>query len=90
MDCLSSTPTNCPDVLFKVDVFDSASMRGKVLIPSGTRGEMGLGTGALKIGNEHWVSAFLADRIARFKADLMSGHVFSVRLWTQTRTPSTP
>jgi len=64
--CFESTQANCPNVPFQVDAMDPKTMKLTTLVKAGSYGGMGAGTGAIKVGNELWVSTFRGDRIAMF------------------------
>ena len=66
LSCFESQQANCTNVPFKVDALDPKTMKLTTLVKSGVYGGMGAGTGAIKVGNELWVSTFRGDRIARF------------------------
>ncbi len=65
LECFESSKENC-DVPFKIYAMDPESMKLKDLVPSGVYGVLGAGTGAIRNGNELWVSTFRADRIGIF------------------------
>jgi len=65
LECFESQAVNCINVPFQIDSMDPKSMKLTTLIKAGVLGEMGAGTGAIKVGNELWVSTFRGDRIAR-------------------------
>ncbi len=66
LECFESDAVNCPKVPFQVDSMDPKTMKLTTLVKANVYGEMGAGTGAIKVGDELWVSSFRADRIARF------------------------
>jgi len=66
IECFESQDVNCTKVPFQIDSMDPASMKLTTLIKAGVHGEMGAGTGAIKVGNQLWVSSFRADRIGIF------------------------
>ena len=68
LTCFESKDVNCANVPFKVESVDPATLKMTSLVRSGVYGVMGAGTGAIKVGDEIWVSSFRADRIARFPA----------------------
>jgi sugar lactone lactonase YvrE len=63
LSCFESAQVNCPSVPFKVYGLDPETMQLTVLVPSGTHGVMGAGTGAILVGDDLWLSSFRADRI---------------------------
>jgi hypothetical protein len=65
IECFESQDVNCPKVPFQIDSMDPKTMKLTTLVKAGVLGEMGAGTGAIKVGNELWVSTFRGDRIAR-------------------------
>jgi len=66
IECFESQDVNCPKVPFQIDSMDPKSMKLTTLIKAGVHGELGAGTGAIKVGNQLWVSTFRADRIGIF------------------------
>ena len=69
--CSKSKEVNCPNVPFRVDLVNPNTLEMTPLIKSGIYGSMGGGTGAIKVGDELWVSSYHADRIARFPANMV-------------------
>ncbi|MEO8714263.1 MAG: hypothetical protein ABI369_04550 [Acetobacteraceae bacterium] len=65
LKCFESSQANC-DVPFKVYAMDPKTMKLTDLVKSGVYGVMGAGTGAIREGNQLWVSSFRSDRIAVF------------------------
>lgn len=61
--CFGSSKVNCPEVPFMVYGMDPETMKLTVLVPKGSYGEMGAGTGAIRVGDTLWLSSFRADRI---------------------------
>ena len=55
---------NCPNVPFQIDSLDPKTLTLTSIIPATTLGEMGLGTGAIKVGGNYWISTAHGDRIA--------------------------
>ncbi len=66
LSCFESSQANCPNVPFKIYALNPRTMKLTDLVKSGVYGAMGAGTGAIKEGNQLWVSSFRADRIALF------------------------
>lgn len=60
----SRTVVNCPNVPFQIDSLDPKTLTLTSIIPATTLGEMGLGTGAIKVGGNYWISTAHGDRIA--------------------------
>jgi hypothetical protein len=60
----SKTAVNCPNVPFQIDSLDPKTLTLTPIIPATTLGEMGLGTGAIKVGGNYWISTAHGDRIA--------------------------
>ena len=58
------TVVNCPNVPFQIDSIDPKTLTLTPIIPATTLGEMGLGTGAIKVGGSYWISTAHGDRIA--------------------------
>ena len=67
--CIDTDRNNCSDVPFVIDQMDPETLKLTNVIKSGSYGGAGAGTGAIRVGNELWVSSFHADRVARFPAD---------------------
>lgn len=65
LDCFESTAVNC-NVPFKIYGVNPRTLKLTSLVKSGVYGEFGAGTGAIRAGNELWVSSFRSDRIAIF------------------------
>ncbi len=65
LSCFESNQVNC-NVPFKIYAMDPSTMKLTVLVKSGVYGVMGAGTGAIREGNQLWVSSFRSDRIALF------------------------
>ncbi len=66
IECFESQDVNCPKVPFQIDGMNPQSLKLTTLVKPGVYGELGAGTGAIKVGDELWVSSFRADRIGRF------------------------
>ncbi len=64
--CFESNQANCPNVPFKIYAMNPQTMKLTDLVKSGVYGVMGAGTGAIREGNQLWVSSFRADRIGLF------------------------
>jgi hypothetical protein len=65
LDCVEQrTVVNCPNVPFQIDSLDPKTLTLTPIIPATTLGEMGLGTGAIKVGGNYWISTAHSDRIA--------------------------
>jgi DNA-binding beta-propeller fold protein YncE len=60
----NTTVVNCPNVPFQIDSLDPKTLMLRPIIPATTLGEMGLGTGAIKVGGNYWISTARGDRIA--------------------------
>jgi DNA-binding beta-propeller fold protein YncE len=60
----NTTVVNCPNVPFQIDSLDPKTLTLRPIIPATTLGEMGLGTGAIKVGGNYWISTARSDRIA--------------------------
>jgi hypothetical protein len=65
LDCFDSNAVNC-DIKTKVYRADPKTLKLTELVKSGVYGVFGAGTGAVRIGQELWISSFRADRIAIF------------------------
>ncbi len=68
LGCFELTNVNCGNVPFQVDSMNPQTMKLTTLVKPAVYGVMGAGTGAIKVGDELWVSTFRGDRIARFPA----------------------
>jgi len=66
LECFESSQVNC-NVPFKVYSVDPKTLKLTDLVKSGVYGVFGAGTGAIRAGNELWVSSFRADRIGIFQ-----------------------
>jgi DNA-binding beta-propeller fold protein YncE len=64
--CFESSQANCANVPFKIYAMNPRTMKLTDLVKSGVYGVMGAGTGAIREGNQLWVSSFRADRIGLF------------------------
>jgi hypothetical protein len=65
LDCVESTTlVNCPNVPFQIDSLDPKTLTLTPIIPATALGQMGLGTGAIKVGGNYWISTAHGDRIA--------------------------
>jgi hypothetical protein len=60
----SRTVVNCPNVPFQIDSLDPNTLTLTSIIPATTLGVMGLGTGAIKVDGNYWISTAHGDRIA--------------------------
>ena len=65
LKCFESSQANC-DVPFKIYAVDPRTLKLTDLVRTGVYGVMGAGTGAIREGNQLWVSSFRSDRIAVF------------------------
>jgi DNA-binding beta-propeller fold protein YncE len=65
LECFESTAINC-NVPTKVYAVDPRTLKLTTLVKSGVYGVFGTGTGAIRVGNDLWVSSFRSDRIAIF------------------------
>lgn len=65
LKCFESSQANC-DVPFKIYAMDPKTMKLTDLVKSGVYGVMGAGTGAIREGDQLWVSSFRSDRIGLF------------------------
>jgi sugar lactone lactonase YvrE len=68
LSCFESTAANCPNVPFRIDLMNPRTMKLRTVVRKGVYGVMGAGTGAIKVGDDIWVSTFRGDRIAIFPA----------------------
>jgi hypothetical protein len=67
LTCFASKDKNC-NVPTSLDRIDAKSLTRQTIVAKGTLGGMGAGTGAIRVGDELWVTTFRADRIARIAA----------------------
>lgn len=65
LKCFESSQANC-DVPFRIYAVDPRTLKLTDLVKTGVYGAMGAGTGAIREGNQLWVSSFRSDRIALF------------------------
>jgi 3D (Asp-Asp-Asp) domain-containing protein len=65
LECFESTAINC-NVPTKIYAVDPTTLKLTTLVKSGVYGVFGAGTGAIRVGNDLWVSSFRSDRIAIF------------------------
>jgi DNA-binding beta-propeller fold protein YncE len=59
-----TTVMNCPNVPFQIDSLDPKTLTLTPILPATTLGEMGAGTGAIRVGRNYWISTAHGDRIA--------------------------
>lgn len=56
--CLGDAGAVCPNIQLQLDKLDPVAMKTTTLIPAGTYQGLTAGTGAIKVGNNYWLSTF--------------------------------